>query len=585
MFSFSTFPELLDYIENNIENSNYLSYLNEGTWKTFSSFEFVSHIHKLSHAFSEHGVTQGDTVAIISDASPFWLMVDFALQELGAVSVPIFANIASENLRFEIEDADISYMFIASQEKYDQLHEYIPTMKLVVTLDVKDEAVNSINFFDFIKNQSAEKRKRSKIDPDAIATIIYTSGSTGRPKGVELTHRNFISQLKDVKEVLPFHTQHKALSFLPLAHIFERMVMSYYLASNVSVYFADDVQNVGNLIKELKPTLMTVVPRLLDKIYAKMHDNAASAKGIKWLIAKVAFHAADSKIVGSPDSVIDKISRKLVYQKLLEALGGNLELLICGGAPLSKKTERFFNNIGLNLYQGYGLSESSPVISVNTPTDHKFGTTGQTLPSQQVKLSADGELLVKGPNVMKGYHNHPEKTAEAIEDGWLHTGDLAEIDSQGYITIKSRKKELFKTSTGKYVAAIPIEQKLTQSKWIDYALVVADNRPFATALIFADPVNLEAYATSKNVQDKRYNILVHHPDFTKLIARIVQQINENQNAWEKIRRFTLIEELPTIENQILTPSMKVSREKAYNRYKQEIALMYETSYLKSGEAL
>lgn len=585
MFEFKNFPRFLAYIEKEIDNDHYLSYLKEGKWETISSSEFTQKVHQLANAFFKAGVKQGDCVAIISDSSPFWLMVDFALQELGAISVPIFANIASENLIYEIEDANISYMFIASQEKFDQLKDLILQMKLVITLEVDDHAENVISFFDFIKGCRSENEFSVAVDPDDIATIIYTSGSTGRPKGVELTHDNFISQLRDVQEVLPLHDHHIALSFLPLAHIFERMVMSYYLATNVSIYFADDVKNVGNLIKEVKPTLMTVVPRLLDKISTKMHENAASAKGIKWLIAKMAFHAADTKPVGLPPSIIDRLSAKLVYKKLLEALGGNLELLICGGAPLSQKTEQFFTNIGLDLYQGYGLSESSPVISVNTPSDHKFGTTGKVLPSQEIKISEDGELLVRGPNVMKAYHNQPEKTAKTIEDGWLHTGDLAEIDKEGYLTIKSRKKELFKTSTGKYVAAIPLEQAMSQSKWIDYAVVVADNRPFVTALIFIDPINLDAFAQEKNIQDRHFESLVGDESFVEGISRIIHQINRHQNAWEKVRKFKLVAELPTIENQILTPSMKISRQKAYDRYAEDIEKMYEKPYTKSGGEL
>ena len=584
MFTFRNFPELLDFIETEIDNEHYLSYLKEGKWESFSSKVFVNHVHKLANAFYKAGVKKGETVAIISDSSPFWLMIDFALQKIGAISVPIFANISSENLLYELDDAKISYMFIASQEKYDQLEKHIAHMKLVVTLDVSDQAENVVTFFDFIKDIQAEATFDITVDPGDLATIIYTSGSTGRPKGVELTHDNFMSQLKDVVQIIPFHDHHIALSFLPLAHIFERMVMSYYLACNVTIYFADDVKNVGNLIKEIKPTIMTVVPRLLDKIYGKMHENASAAKGLKWLIAKIAFSRADHKDVTTPASFIDRLSAKLVYKKLLEALGGRIELLISGGAPLSQKTEQFFTNIGVNLYQGYGLSESSPVISVNTPTHHRFGTTGKVLPSQEVKLLDDGELLIRGPNVMKGYHNQPEKTADTIEDGWLHTGDLASIDEDGYITIKSRKKELFKTSTGKYVAAIPLEQALSQSKWIDYVVIIADNKPFVTALIFIEPIILDSYATTKNIQDKRFASLVVHPSFVELMGRVVDQINRHFNAWEKVRRFILVKELPTIENHILTPSMKVSRQKAYDRYEKEIESMYEKSLETGGQS-
>ncbi len=574
MYDFKTFPDLLKYIDHDVHNEKFLSYLEGTQWVTFTSQQFVNTSRKVANAFAAKGITKGTTVAIISDSSPFWLMVDFALQELGAISVPIFANISSENLIYQIEDAEIHYMFIASQEKFDQLQEHIPKMELVVTLDVKDEADNIIHFDQFIKEASEIPAYQVEIDGDDLATIIYTSGSTGRPKGVELTHKNFMSQLIDVVQVIPLHEKHIALSFLPLAHIFERMVMSYYLASGLSVYFADDVKNVGNLIKEVRPTIMTVVPRLLDKIYTKMHENASNAKGIKWLIAKMAFSRADHKDVESAPNIVDRLSQKLVYKKLLEALGGRIDFLISGGAPLSQTTERFFTNIGVTIYQGYGLSETSPVISVNTPTDHKFGTTGKALPSVEVALMEDDELLVKGPNVMKGYHKQPEKTAQTIEDGWLHTGDLASIDAQGYITIKSRKKELFKTSTGKYVSAIVIEQSLAQSKWIEYALLVADNQPYVTALLFLDPLIIESYAQKKRLRGDTFEEYVTDPKVEKLIAAVVDQTNKHLNAWEKVKKFTLVTELPTIENHILTPSMKVSRHKAYDRYHEMIEKMY-----------
>lgn len=581
MFTFTTFVELLHYIDEHIDNPHYVSYLENGNYTSISSQKFVTMVNQLSNAFALKGVGHGKTVAIVSDSSPFWLMVDFALQNLGAISVPIFANISKENLYYEIEDAEIDMMFLASQEKYEQLGDAIESMKLIVTFDVASDKQNVVNLFDFIENASESFSSLHKVQPDDIATIIYTSGSTGTPKGVELTHRNFMTQLKDAQAVIPLHENHVALSFLPLAHIFERMVVSYYLASSVSIYFADDVQNVGNLIKQVKPTVMTVVPRLLEKISTKMHANAMANKGVKWLIAKMAFSAADSKDVNAPASFIDKLSTKLVYGKLLEALGGNIELIICGGAPLASKTERFFTNIGVNLYQGYGLSETSPVISVNTPRHHKFASTGLKLPSVEVKLLEDGELLVRGPSVMKGYHKRPDKTAETIIDGWLYTGDLASIDDEGYITIKSRKKELFKTSTGKYVSAIAIEQSVTQSKWIDYAVVVADNRPYVTALIFLEPLILESYANDKKFSNQSFSAIVENPYFEKLVSRLIWKVNKHLNAWEKIRKFKLISELPTIENHVLTPSMKVSREKAYTRYEKEI----DTMYLESGEHL
>ncbi len=574
MFEFRTFPELLDHIRDYVDNPNFLSYLDQGSWKSFSSQEFIDQVTLLSSAFYKHGVRKGDSVAIVSDSSPFWLMVDFALQNLGAVSVPIFANIAKENLEYELQDSSVSHLFIASEEKYEQMRAYIGDMKLVVTQGVRAAGPNSVTFDAFIKEGEGVQYESGEVLPSDLATIIYTSGSTGRPKGVELTHGNFMSQIRAVHEVIPLKKEHIALSFLPLAHIFERMVMSYYLASGLSVYFADDVKNVGDILKELKPTLMTVVPRLLDKIYTKMHENARSARGLKWLIARTAFYLADTKRVTDPDSVLDKIARKLVYKKLLDALGGRMEMVISGGAPLSPKTERFFTNIGLKLYPGYGLSETSPVVCVNTPNDHRFGSAGKVIPDVNVKILPDGELLVKGPNVMRGYHNQPEKTAQTIKEGWLYTGDLAEIDKEGFITIKSRKKELFKTSNGKYVSAISIEQRITHSKWIDYAVIVADNRPFVTALLFFDPLILQAYAAKPRVTHLGFAELLKEEAILKIVSRVIEGVNRHLNHWEQIQKFVLVDEIPTIDNHILTPSMKISRNKAYEVYAREIETMY-----------
>lgn len=564
MFSFNTFPQLLDHIKTSVHNNIYLSYLDNGTWKSFSSQEFVSYVEKLSAAFAHNGVTRGTCVAIVSDSSPFWLMIDFALQRLGAVSVPIFANISHENLHYEIKDSAIEYVFIASQEKYDQLEKSLRSMKLVVTLSIASNLENVIDFNSFLQTPF-EVPAITVMEAD-IATIIYTSGSTGKPKGVELTHKNLISQIKDVEIAIPITAYEIALSFLPLAHIFERMVVLYYLANGISIYFADDVKNVGNLIKSVRPTVMTVVPRLLEKIYTKMQDKIDAVSGIKGLIGQGALHLANTKEVHTPRNALDKLAQRLVYTKLTEALGGRLQYMISGGAALSPAMERFFVNIGIPLYQGYGLSETSPVVCVNTPTAYRFGSCGKKLSSVEVKLSSEGELLVKGPNVMRGYHNMSHETSETIQNGWLHTGDLATIDDEGYIFIKSRIKELFKTSTGKYVSAIAIEHHLTHSKWVDYAIIVAENRPYVTALIFLDP----------SMSSESFETYLSEVKTNERMGQLIKRVNKHLNVWEQIQKYTLIQTLPTIENHMLTPSMKISRNTVYTCFKNEIDVMYHT---------
>ncbi len=576
MFECNDLSELIEYIENEIDNDTYLNYLEDAQWKSISSKEFVRLVRSLAHSFQSRGVKSGDSVAIISESSPFWLVVDYALQSLGAVSVPIFANISSENLSFELEDAQIEYVYIASQQKYDQITSYLESMKLVLVKDVKAEGKNIEHWESFLASDT--KYKKPEIAPDDLATIIYTSGSTGVPKGVELSHKNLITQIKDTHRCFHMEKDSKALSFLPLAHIFERMVMSYYLSSGVSIYFVDDVKHVADLLKEVRPNVMTVVPRLLDKIYTKMHENAKAAKGIKWLIASAAFYRANHKDPNSgKETFIDKIFAKLVYSKLVDALGGELKYLISGGAPLSMPVYTFFHNIGIPLYQGYGLTETSPVICVNAPGSSKVGTCGKTFEHVEVKLDKDSELLMRGESMMLGYHKQPLKTRETIdEEGWLHTGDLAQIDEEGYITILSRKKELFKTSTGKYVSAIAIEQKLTANKWIDYAVIIANGRPFVSALIFMDEILLEAFAERKKLSELSFDELVQHRRIQAIVFNIIKRVNSKLNHWEQIQKFYIVGEKVSIESGVLTPSMKVSRQKVEEIYKNEIENFYRS---------
>jgi len=564
MFTFNTLQDIPSFIQKNISNEKLLNYLENGIWRNISEKEFVKNIYKLSSAFKKAGVKKGTTVAIVSPSSPFWLMIDYALQDIGAISVPIFANISHENFEYELKDADVQYIYIASQERYDLTKDYIDSMKLIITHNIHSSTVHSINFYDFINIHA--KKSTNIINEQDIATIIYTSGSTGTPKGVELTHKNITTQLKDTAKLFPLLQTDKALSFLPLAHIFERMVMSYYLVSGISIYFADDVKNVGQLIKEVKPSIMTVVPRLLDKIYIKMHDNAQSAPLIKRFIATLAFREADKKDIYK-STFFTPIYKKLVYSKLLEALGGNIRFMICGGAPLTKQTERFFTNIGIEIYQGYGLTETSPVVCANSPKYKKAYTCGKAYDNSEVKIALDGELLTKGTSLMHAYHKQKEDTDEEIDiHGWFHTGDLASIDDEGYISISGRKKEIFKTSTGKYVSAIHIEQILTQNRWCDYAVVVADNKPYVSALIFLDPIIIEAYAKRKQLNYKNIYELYKSKEIFKLIDKVISKSNKQLNYEEQIKKYIIINDEVSIDNHILTPSMKISRNTVYKKY-------------------
>ena len=571
MFDFNTLPELFKHIQRNIKVPYYLNYRNNEQWESISSEEFIHTVQSLSQSFASVGVVKGTAVGIVSPSSPFWLMIDFALQNIGAVSVPIFINIAKENLVYELDDADIEYLFLANIEESEELLLILDKIKCVVVKDtlIDLSSDNIYTWNEFLDIENKKGLEEISTQPEDLATIIYTSGSTGLPKGVELTHENLTIQVKDAEKALPLRESDVMLSLLPLAHIFERMVMYFYLASGTKIYFVDDVQRVGEYMKDVKPSVMLVVPRLLEKIYSKIHLNVEEAPLIKRLIAGIAFWWAR---VRDPDvqerSFIDAFFDRIVYEKLLDALGGNMRLLICGGAPLSKPISKFFLNIGLPLYQGYGLTESSPVISVNRVEFNRWGSSGQAFEHVEVKLGANGELLARGKSIMRGYHNKQEETAKTVDsDGWLHTGDLASIDADGYITIVSRLNELYKTSTGKFVSAIKVESALMHSKWIEYAMVIAEGRSFVTALIFIDPQML-AKADKKDESTLK-----------KIIDQRLKEANRHFNEWERIREYLLIFETPTIESGLITPSMKLIRKKVADKYAKEI----DNIYMRAGK--
>jgi len=524
------------------------------------------------------GIKKNENVAIYASSSPTWLIFDFALQLIGATSVPIFANISSKNLNYEINDSYINYLFTdsdLSSIKIEKKLTIITTQKSINNDYVSLDSLFKIGEQLFLSNTYDVDELINSIKEEDTFSIIYTSGSTGVPKGVELTHKNIITQLHCINKDFHINNNDRTLSLLPLAHIFERAAMSFYLSKGASIYFVDELPNVALLMKEVKPTMMTVVPRLLEKIFNKMKTRISEKKGISRMLGNLAFQRALDKNEHS-SCLSDRIYDKLVYSKFRESFGGELEILVTGGASLNKDIYKFFVNIGLNLYQGYGLTEFSPVICANTPRHNKVGTSGLPFTDVEVKLTAENELLARGKSIMKGYKNQPELTALAIDkEGWLHTGDLASIDQQGYITIHSRKKELFKTSNGEYVSVIPIEQELTKSRFIDFATVIADDKQYVTALIFIDHETYKQYKIKYALED-----LFTLEDFYKLekvhnkIKKHIGNINKNLNKWETIVKYEIITKTPSIENGELTPSMKICRDVIENEYEEIINNMY-----------
>lgn len=573
-YNFKTYCELFEKIKLQ-NNPKFLNYIKNNRYKNISTEEFIEKVEYLVYALKEYKIQKNHNIGIYLESSPSWLIIDFALQIIGANSVPIFKDISNTNLNHQINDANIQYIFIDNE-----LSTKIKSNLTIFTIEKKKDC-NNIYLNDLYK-QGKKLSKLNKYDINALIkqvkesdtfSIIYTSGSTSYPKGVELTHKNIISQLHNINKEFNISNKDKALSLLPLAHIFQRTVMSFYLSHGISIYFLNDLTKIGPILKDIKPNIITLVPRLLEKIFKKIELNISEKNYFTKFISTLALKRALRSDINK-NHVVNKLYNKLIYSKLRDIFGGELKILISGGSNLNKDIYNFFINIGINLYQGYGLTETSPVICVNTPRFNKVNTCGKVLNNIKVKLEKDGELLVKGPNIMKGYFNNKKLTKTILhEDGWLYTGDLAKIDNEGFIQIIGRKKELYKTSTGKYVNPIFIEQELTKSYLIDYALIIANNRKYVTALIFIDNTIYKNYIKKQNInitieQFIKKDIIENH------IKNHIKNININLNKSENIIKYVIITKQPTIENEELTSSMKIRRNIVENRYKIQINKMY-----------
>ena len=574
-YNFKTYSELFLHISNNYDNEYFLNYLSNGKYTNISTSDFKNKVICLSLALKDMGIKKGDTVGIFAKSSPFWLIFDFAIHEVGAISVPIFANISTTNLNFEIKDSSMKFMFIDSQERLNDIEKENSHLTFIT----HNFCIKEPNFYNFdeilvIGKQICDSSGFTSFEanPDDIFSIIYTSGNTGTPKGVMLSHKNIVTQLHDINKLIDLPKGEVALSLLPLAHIFERTVMSYYLSRGISIYFVDDVLNVANLMKVVKPTIMTVVPRLLEKIFNKIKAQILEKPFFSRVIASLAFSYALKENLDK-SSILFKIYDKLVYSKFREIFGSKVEKLVSGGAPLSKEIAIFFVNIGVPVYQGYGMTEFSPVVSTNYPNANKVGSCGKVIPSAKIKITANDELLVRGDSLMLGYLNQEELTKNTIDsDGWLHTGDVAYLDEDGYLFIKSRIKDIFKTSTGEYVNAVEIEQRISKNRYIEFAVVISQNRKYTTALLFVDKEKYEnAKKLNKNLTIEEY---YNKDDILRNISSHINSVNSGLNKWEKIVKFKILTNDISIETGELTPSMKISRSKIEEKYENIINSMY-----------
>jgi long-chain acyl-CoA synthetase len=511
-----------------------------------------------------------------------------AILQVGAVHVPIYPTISESDYKYILNHAEVTYVFISGQELLRKIDHILPEMekiKGVFTYKDHHEHKHLSELIDLGRqnvNKSLLEERKATIQPCDVATIIYTSGTTGNPKGVMLTHDNIISNFKVCDHIPPFGEEAKAVSYLPLCHVYERMLNYLYHYLGFSIYYAENLGTITDNMKEVKPDILSTVPRLLEKIYDKLFSTGHKLTGMKRWIFFWALHLALRYELNGANGWFYELKRqlydKLVYAKWRAALGGKHLLVVSGGAALQPRLARMFTCAGINVLEGYGLTETSPVIAVNDLTKNgmMFGTVGKVLRGVQVKIAEDGEILCKGPNVMKGYYKEPEMTRDAIEaDGWFHTGDLGRIEPQGHLKITGRKKELFKTSFGKYVSPQPIEDTFKESLFIDQIVVVGENQKFAGALIVPDFNFLRSYCTVKEIPYTTNEEMVNLPRIRKRFQTEVDKYNKCFGDTEKIKSWSLMDTEWTFDTGEITPTMKLKRNAITKKYEDKIAKLFQ----------
>jgi long-chain acyl-CoA synthetase len=575
LFEFSHY-QLKHYNLSNAFNTKY-----NNKWVATSTSEFVDKGNKISRGLLKLGIKPGDKIAVISTNNRTeWNILDLGILQIGAISIPIYPTISKEDYQYIFNHAEVTHCFLSDVDLFQKvvaIKNKVPTLKDIFSFDSVENCKNwdeILNLGNDDSNQSDVEKIKDSIKTEDLATIIYTSGTTGKPKGVMLSHKNIVTNVLDSMPRLPLELgKITALSFLPVCHIFERLVHYLYQYSGTSIYFAEGMDKIGENIKEVKPQFMTVVPRLLEKVYDGIISKGSELKGIKRLLF---FWAVDLGLKYEPYGANGwwyefklKIANKLIFSKWREALGGNLTYMVSGSAALQPRLARVFTAAKMTVLEGYGLTETSPVISVNTDKTgmFKIGTIGKAIDNVEVKIAEDGEILVKGPNIMQGYYKDPERTASVMTGDYFHTGDKGEFDNEGFLKITGRKKEIFKTSGGKYISPALIENEMKQSRFIEQILVIGEGQKMPAALIQPNFAFLKDWAKIHNEPIPNHNEdLIMNPSVINRIQQEIDKGNENFGKWETIKRFELTPDIWSIDNGLLTPTMKPKRTEIIEKY-------------------
>tara|TARA_B100000929_G_scaffold200917_1_gene159600 strand:+ start:197 stop:1966 length:1770 start_codon:yes stop_codon:yes gene_type:complete len=560
----------------------------DGKWVATTTQSYLDQANAISRGLLKLGVKPNDKIAVISSTNRTeWNIMDIGILQLGAQNVPIYPTISEEEYEYVLNHSESIFCFVSDEEVLNKLNAIkanVPTLKEVYSFD----AINGCKSWEEVKEednnlQPEVEKLKAAVKEDDLATLIYTSGTTGRPKGVMLSHKNVVSNALNSASRFPIVPgQSKALSFLPVCHIYERMLMYLYQYTGVSIYFAESLDTISENLKEVQPEVMTAVPRLLEKVYDKIIAKGADLTGIK---KKLFFWAVETGLDYEPYGQngwwYEKklgIARKLIFSKWQEALGGNLKVIASGSAALQPRLARVFNAADIGVMEGYGLTETSPVISVNDMRDKgfKIGTVGKPIPQTEVKIAEDGEILIKGPQVMIGYYKDKEKTDEVLENGYFHTGDIGEIDSEGFLKITDRKKEMFKTSGGKYVAPQIIENMMKQSRFIEHIMVVGEGEKMPAALIQPNFEFVTEWAKLKNINvGTTPKEIASNEEVKKRIQEDVDIHNEKFGKWERVKKFELTPDEWSIEAGHLTPTMKLKRRIVKEKYLDLYNKIYE----------
>lgn len=556
-----------------------------GSWKTYSSRDLKKIVDNLSLAFLQSGIDKDDKVAIISDNRPEWNFIDLALQQIGAVSVPMYPTISADDYNYIFHHAEVKKVFVGNNEIYLKAVEGSKNLEVQI---VSFDKIKDCDYWeDFMStgesgNLAELESIKDSIKSDDLFTIIYTSGTTGRPKGVMLSHHNVISNLLAIEDrmIVP-RGEAKALSFLPLCHIYERTGSFCFIYMGISIYYAESMEAIGENLKEVQPHIFNTVPRLLEKVYDKIISKGYELTGVKkslffWAL-NLGLKYEPNKNQGAWYNFQLKMANKIIFIKWREALGGNVMQINSGASALQPRLARVFWSAGIPVNEGYGLTETSPVVSssICNHKDIRIGMVGRIVKDVEVKIASDGEILVKGPNVMQGYYKQPELTAEVLgPDGWFHTGDIGEIHEGNYLKITDRKKEMFKTSGGKYIAPQPMENKFKESSLIEQILVVGENKNYPAALIIPSIIGLQDWCRHKDIPYTTDAEMLQKPEIIEKFQKEIDNLNKYFGKWEQVKKFKILPTQWTVETGELTPTMKLKRKVIHQKFAKEIESLH-----------